>query len=161
MQLKHTGLTTLALNKCTTILQPLKEQDWVFNILKYINVYQIDSRKRNIYPPSLDAFKKRKASIVQAADGGVMVFGILSQHSGPFSTRCAFLNWHTPYLSIVACCFHEFMTTVFSCCNGYLQQNNASYYKVQVMSDWFVVDNEFTVPPRPPGPPDLKTVSDI
>ncbi len=70
-------------------------------------------------------------STVQAAGGGVMVWGgIFLAH---FEHR---LN-ATVYLSIVADHVHPFMTTVYHLLM-YFQQDNAPCHKAQVISDWFL-----------------------
>ncbi len=63
-------------------------------------------------------------STVQAAGGGVMVWGIFSWHSlGPL-VPIEHLN-ATAYLSIVSDHVHPFMTTVYPSSDGYFQQDNA------------------------------------
>ncbi len=85
-------------------------------------------------------------STVQAAGGGLMVWGIFSWHTfGPLVPIEHRLN-ATAYLSIVADHVHFFMTTVCPSSDGYLQQDNASCHKAQIISDWFLeCDNEFTL----------------
>ncbi len=64
-------------------------------------------------------------STVQAAGGGVMVWGIFSWHTlGPLVPVEHRLN-ATAYLSIVADHVHPFMTTVYPSSDGYFQQDNA------------------------------------
>ncbi len=83
-------------------------------------------------------------STVQAAGGGVMVWGIFSWHTlGPLVPIEHCLN-ATVYLSIVADHVHPFMTTVYPSSDGYFQQDNAPCRKAQIISDWFLQhDNEF------------------
>ncbi len=85
-------------------------------------------------------------SAVQAAGGGVMVWGIFSWHTlGPLVLIEHRLN-ATAYLSIVADHVHPFMTTVYSSSDGYFQQDIAQYHKAQIISDWFLEhDNELTL----------------
>ncbi len=64
-------------------------------------------------------------STVQAAGGGVMVWGIFSWHTlGPLVPIEHRLN-STAYLSIVADHVHPFMTTVYPSSDDYFQQDNA------------------------------------
>ncbi len=90
-------------------------------------------------------------STVQAAGGGVMVWGIFSWHTlGPLVTIKHCLN-ATSYLSIVADHVLPFMTTVYPSSDGYFQQDNAPCHKAQIISDWFLEhDNEFTLLKWPP-----------
>ncbi len=85
-------------------------------------------------------------SAVQAAGGGVMVWGIFSWHTlGPLVPIEHCLN-ATAYLSIVADHVHPFMTTVYPSSDGYFQQDNAPCQKAQIISDWFLEhENEFTL----------------
>jgi len=63
---------------------------------------------------------------VQAAGGGVMVWGMFS--------AC---------LSIVSDHVHPFMATISS--DGYFQLHNAPCHKARIISNWFLEnDNEFT-----------------
>ncbi len=84
-------------------------------------------------------------SMVQAAGGGSMVWGIFSCHAlGPLIPIEYCLN-ATSYLSIVADHVHRFMTTVYPSSYGYFQLDNAPCHKAQIISDWFLEhDNEFT-----------------
>ncbi len=72
-------------------------------------------------------------STVQAAGGGVMVWGIINWHTlgalVPIEHR---LN-ATAYLSIVADHDHPFMTISS---DDYFQQDNAPCHKAQIISDW-------------------------
>ncbi len=64
-------------------------------------------------------------SMVQAAGGGVIVWGIFSWHTlHPLVPIENCLN-ATAYLSIVADDVHPFMTTVYPSSGGYFQQDNA------------------------------------
>ncbi len=85
-------------------------------------------------------------STIQATGGGVIVWGIYSWHTlyplVQFEHR---LN-ATAYLSIVADHVHPFMTTVYPSSDGYFQQDNAPCHKAQIISDWFLEDdNELTL----------------
>ncbi len=101
-------------------------------------------------------------STVQAAGGGVMVWGIFCCHTlGPFVPIEHRLN-ATAYLSIVADYVHPFMTTVYPSSDGYFQQDNAPCHKAQIISDWFLEhDNEFTLLKWPPQSPDLKPIEHL
>ncbi len=95
-------------------------------------------------------------SMVQAAGGGVMVWGIFSWHTlGPLLPIEHRLN-ATAYLSIVADHVHPFMTTVYTSSDVYFQQDNTPCHKAQIISDcFFEHDNEFTLLKWPPQSPDL------
>ncbi len=68
-------------------------------------------------------------STVQAAGGGVMVWGIFIWHTlGPLVQIEHCLN-ATDYLSIVADHVHPFMTTVYPSSDGYFQQDNVTKLK--------------------------------
>ncbi len=101
-------------------------------------------------------------SMVQASDGGVMVWGIFFWHTlGPLVPIEHCLN-ATAYLSIVYYHFHLFMTTVFPSSDGYLQQDNAPCHRVKIISDWFLEhDDEFTLIKFPPQAPDLNPIQHI
>ncbi|MDF4304838.1 transposase [Vibrio parahaemolyticus] len=101
-------------------------------------------------------------STVQAAAGGVMVWGIFSWHTlGPLVPTEHGLNT-TAYLSIVAERVHPFMTTVYPSSDGYFQQDNAPCHKAQIISNWFLEhDNEFTVLQWPPQSPDLSPIEHL
>ncbi len=74
-------------------------------------------------------------STVEAAGGGVMVWGIFFWHTlGPLVPIEHCLN-ATAYLSIVADHVHPFMTTVYPSSDGYFQQDNAPCHKAQIISD--------------------------
>jgi len=61
------------------------------------------------------------ATTVQAAGGGVMVWGMFSWYTlGPLVPIGHGLN-ATDYLSIVTDHVHPFMATIYPCSNGYLQ----------------------------------------
>jgi len=81
---------------------------------------------------------------VQAVGGGVMVWGMFSWHTlGPLVPI-----WHrfnaTAYLSIVSDHVHPFMATMYPFSDGNFQQDNASYHKARIISNWFLEhDNEF------------------
>ncbi len=91
--------------------------------------------------------------MVLAAGGGVMVWGIFSWHTlGPLEQIEHCLN-ATAYLSIAADHVHPFMTTMYPSSDGYFQQDNAPCHKAQIISNWFLDndnDNEFTVLQWPP-----------
>ncbi len=101
-------------------------------------------------------------STVQAAGGGVMLWGIFSWHTlGPLVLIEYRLN-ATAYLSIIADHVHHFMTTVYPSSDGYFQQDNAPCHKAQIISDWFLEhDNEFTLLKWHPQSPDLNTIEHI
>ncbi len=98
-------------------------------------------------------------SMVQAAGGGVMVWGIFSWDTlGPLVPIEHRLNV-TAYLSIVADHVHTFMTTVCPSSDGYFQQDNAPCHKAQIISDMFLEhDNEFTLLKWPPQSPNLNPI---
>ncbi len=100
-------------------------------------------------------------STVQAAGGGVMVWGIFSWHTlGPLVPIEHCLN-ATVYLSIVADHVHPFMTTVYHLLM-YFQQDNAPRHKDQIISDWFLEhDNEFTLLKWSPQSPDLNPIEHL
>ncbi len=103
-------------------------------------------------------------STVQAAAGGVMVWGIFSWHTlGPLVPIEHRLKLNTTaYLSIVADHVHPFMTTVYPSSDGYFQQDNAPCHKAQIISDWFLEhDNEFTLLKWSPQSPDLNPIEHI
>ncbi len=68
-------------------------------------------------------------STVQAAGGGVMVWGLFSWYTlGPLVPIEHRLN-ASAYLSIVADHVHPFMTTVYPSSDGYFQQDNVTKLK--------------------------------
>ncbi len=99
-------------------------------------------------------------STVQAAGGGVMVWGIFSWHTlGPLVPTEHCLN-ATAYLSIVADHVHPFMTTVYTSSDGYFQKDNAPCHKAQIIS-FLEHDNEFTLLKCPPQSPDLNPIEHL
>ncbi len=99
--------------------------------------------------------------MVQAAGGGVMVWGIFSWHTlGPFVPIEHHLN-ATAYLSIVADHVHPFMTTVYPSSDDHFQQDNACH-KAQIISDWFLEhDDEFTLLKCSQQSPDLNQIEQL
>ncbi len=85
-----------------------------------------------------------------------MVWGIYYWHTlGPLVPMEHCLN-ATAYPSIVSDHVHPFMATVYPSSDGYVQQDNASCHKDQIISDWFLEhDNEFTFLKWPPQSSDL------
>ncbi len=77
-------------------------------------------------------------STVQAASGGVMVWGIFSWHTLGLLVSIEHCLNTTVYLSIVADHVHPFMTTVYPSSDDYFQQDNAPCHKAQIISDWFL-----------------------
>ncbi len=54
------------------------------------------------------------------------------------------------------------MTTVHPSSDGYFHQDNAPYYKAQIISDWFLEhDNEFTLIKCPPQSPDINPIEQL
>ncbi len=86
-----------------------------------------------------------------------MVWEIFSWHTlGPLVLIEHPLKLNTTaYLSIVADHVHPFMTTVYSSSDGYFQQDNAPCHKAQIISDWFLEHDEFTLLIWPRQSPDL------
>ena len=97
-------------------------------------------------------------SMVQAAGGGVMAWGIFSWHTlGLLVPTEQRLN-STAYLSIVTDYVCPFMTTVDPSTEGFFHQDNASCHRAQTISNWFLEnDNTFTVLQWPPQSPDLNS----
>lgn len=81
--------------------------------------------------------------------GGVKLWGIYLL--GPFIPVKDCLNT-TAYLGIVADHIQPLKITVYPSSDDYfLQQDNASCHKAQIISNWFLEqDNEFTVLQWPP-----------
>ncbi len=91
-------------------------------------------------------------STVQAGGG---VGDIFLAHFGHLSTNRALFKCHSlPEYCCWPC--HPFMTTVYPSSDGSFQKNNAPCHKAQIISDWFLEqDNEFTLLKWPPQSPDL------
>ncbi len=101
-------------------------------------------------------------STVQAAGGGVMVWGIFFlAHFGPLSTNWALFK---PHSLPEYCCWpcpslYDYSVTIFWC---YFQQDNAPCHKAQIISDWFLEhDNEFTLLKCSPQSPDLNPIEHL
>ncbi len=77
-------------------------------------------------------------SMVQAASGGVMVWGIFSWHTLGLLVSIEHCLNTTAYLRIVADHVHPFMITVYPSSDDYFQQDNAPCHKAQIISDWFL-----------------------
>ena len=98
-------------------------------------------------------------STVQAAAGGVMVWGMCSWHTlGPLVPIEHRLNAAT-YLSIAADHLHPFMNTVFPSSDGYFQQDNAPCDKAHIDSNCFL--NMTAVLQWPPQSPDLSPIEQL
>ncbi len=131
-------------------------QNWTIDesrfLLQHSDGVRIWCKERESMDPS------SLVSTVQAAGGGVMVWGIFSWHTlDPLAPIEHCLN-ATVFLSIVADHVHPFMTTVYHLLM-YFQQDNAPCHKAQIISDWFLEhDNEFTLLKWPPQSPDLNPI---
>ncbi len=97
-------------------------------------------------------------STVQAGGGGVMVWGVFLAHFGSLSTNWASFKRHSlPEYCCWPCpSLYDYM---YPSSDGYFEQDNVPCHKAQIISDWFLEqDNEFTLLKWPPQSPDLNPI---
>ncbi len=94
------------------------------------------------------------------AAGKVIVCDIFSWHT---LAPLVLIDHHlitTAYLSTVAVAVHPFMTTVYSSCDDYFQQDIVPRGKAQIII-FCEHDSEFTLLKRPPQSPDLNPIEHL
>ncbi len=92
------------------------------------------------------------------AGGGVMVRGIFSWNTLGLLVPVEHRLNTTAYSGVVADHVHALMTTVYLCCDVYFQQDNAPCHKAQIISNWFLEYDKFTVLKWPPQSSDLNPI---
>ncbi len=117
--------------------------------------------------------KKRKAWIHPALSQRFRLLMVVSWCGGYFlGTLCGTLVHTlvpiehrlnpTADLNSVADHVHLFMTTVYPSSDDYFRQDNAPCHKAQIISDWFLENNnEFTLLKWPPQSPDRNPIEHL